>query len=206
MKSSPRGYRSKLREDRAEQTRAKILESARTLFADQGFAQTKIEEVATAAGVATPTVYAVFGGKGGMLRALLGEMERHAGLPGFLERFDARDDERAQLRTFVHWIRTFYEQGAPLLRAALAATTDTDVAAMVVEGDSKRKEAVQRLASTWHEHGSLRDGLTRKQAAESMWMLTSVEQFLFATDRLNWTPVRYERWLCDLMERELFDR
>jgi AcrR family transcriptional regulator len=202
--SSRRNYRSTLREDRAGETRAKILEGARTLFADRGFANTTINDVAAAAGVAAPTVYAVFGGKGGMLRALLVDMEMRADLPAFMERFDNQDDHRAQLRTFVSFLRTFYEQGAPVLRAALVTTSDADVAAMVAEGNNKRREATQRLAAVWHELEALREGLTRKQAAESLWMLTSVEQFLFATDRLAWTPAHYERWLRDLLERELF--
>lgn len=204
--STRRNYRSALREDRAGETRAKILDSARTLFADRGFARTTIDDVAAAAGVASPTVYAVFGGKGGMLRALLGDMEQRANLPSLVKQLETEDDARAELGKFLNFIRTFYAQGAPILRAAMVAANDADVASMVAEGEEKRRFAAQQLTNTWHNRDALRPGLTHKQAAETLWMLTSVEQFLFATGRLNWTPPRYERWLRELLERELFAR
>ena len=52
----------------AEQTRQAIIAAARRLFAEQGYAQTKMEEIARAAQVAPITVYSAVGGKLGILR------------------------------------------------------------------------------------------------------------------------------------------
>ena len=55
----------------AEQTRQAIIAAARRLFAEQGYSQTKVEEIAKAAQVAPITVYAAAGGKLGILRTLM---------------------------------------------------------------------------------------------------------------------------------------
>src|SRR5438105_10523175 len=59
-----RRYRSALRDERAADTRARIVTAARDLFAARGFADTTVALIAARAGVAQPTVYAVFGSKG----------------------------------------------------------------------------------------------------------------------------------------------
>ncbi|HEY6013057.1 MAG TPA: helix-turn-helix domain-containing protein, partial [Candidatus Limnocylindrales bacterium] len=59
-----------LRAERAAVTRRRILEAARRRFADAGYGATTLREIAVAAGVAVQTVYAVFGSKASILRAL----------------------------------------------------------------------------------------------------------------------------------------
>ena len=49
----------------------------------------------------------------------------------------------------------------------------------------------------------MRDGLDAELAAAQMWLLTSVEQYLLATDSLGWSADEYEAWLADLLERHL---
>ena len=50
-----RTYRSSVREEQARRTRQAILDAARRLFAEQGYAATTIAQVAKAAGVAVDT-------------------------------------------------------------------------------------------------------------------------------------------------------
>ena len=42
-----------------------------------------------------------------------------------------------------------------------------------------------------------------EEAAERLWLLTGVEQYLHAVDKLGWDPGQYEHWLGDLLEREI---
>ena len=53
----PRRYRSRLREQQAEQTRRAVVQAAHDLFVANGWAATGMREVATTAGVALETVY-----------------------------------------------------------------------------------------------------------------------------------------------------
>ena len=59
-----------LRAEQAAVTTRRILEAARRRFGDAGYAATTLREIASEAGVAVQTVYAVFGSKANILRAL----------------------------------------------------------------------------------------------------------------------------------------
>src|SRR6201996_2353254 len=59
------------REEYADQTRAAVIAAARQLFAENGFFQTKVEEIAKLGRVSPATVYAQCGGKQGLLRLLM---------------------------------------------------------------------------------------------------------------------------------------
>jgi AcrR family transcriptional regulator len=66
-----RQYQSPVRDEGARQTRQAILAAARELFVAQGYAATSLAEIAGAADVARPTVFAAFGSKPAILRQLL---------------------------------------------------------------------------------------------------------------------------------------
>ena len=90
-----------------------------------------------------------------------------------------------------------------VLRAAIEARGDPQVAAIGHQGDARRREGTIGLAEMWAGKGALRNGLSAREASERLWLLTSAEQYLFAVDNLDWSPEEYERWLGDLLEREL---
>ena len=77
--STSRPYQSTLREERALETRLRIRKSARKLFAAKGLTETTINEIAEDAGVAPQTVYSVFGSKGGIVAAILEDLQETAG-------------------------------------------------------------------------------------------------------------------------------
>jgi AcrR family transcriptional regulator len=60
-----------LHEEHADQTRAAVIAAARRLFAENGFFQTKVEQIAKLSRVSPATVYARCGGKQGLLRSLM---------------------------------------------------------------------------------------------------------------------------------------
>ncbi|MFD7441672.1 TetR/AcrR family transcriptional regulator [Streptomyces sp. NPDC059909] len=64
---SKRPYVSPLREQAAAQTRALILERATELFAERGYGRVTVADIASAAGVASKTVFASVGSKGDIL-------------------------------------------------------------------------------------------------------------------------------------------
>jgi AcrR family transcriptional regulator len=60
----------------AARNRARILEAARSLFAERGVGEVTLEEVARAAGVGKATLFRRFGDRGALFLALLDEHER----------------------------------------------------------------------------------------------------------------------------------
>ncbi|WP_432175430.1 TetR/AcrR family transcriptional regulator [Streptomyces sp. Tue6028] len=65
--SPKRAYVSPLREQAAAQTRALILQCATDLFAERGYGRVTVADIASAAGVASKTVFASVGSKGDIL-------------------------------------------------------------------------------------------------------------------------------------------
>src|SRR6266545_1560110 len=65
-----RRYESPRRRAQAAETREQILDAARRLFEQQGYAGTTMAAIAAEAGVALKTVYLAFETKSGVLRAL----------------------------------------------------------------------------------------------------------------------------------------
>src|SRR6204780_5686460 len=60
-----------LHEEYADQTRAAVIAAARRLFGENGFFQTKVDQIAKLSRVSPATVYAQCGGKQGLLRSLM---------------------------------------------------------------------------------------------------------------------------------------
>lgn len=78
-KGVERIYRSELRAQHAEETRARILDAAVRVMAD-GFANVSIPAVAREAGVSIPTIYRHFAAKRDLLAAMYPHLVRRAGL------------------------------------------------------------------------------------------------------------------------------
>src|SRR5215813_10411969 len=68
---TPRPYHSPKHEAMRQATRQSVITAAGRLFSERGYAGSSIEAIAEAAGVAVPTVYAAFGNKRSILRAML---------------------------------------------------------------------------------------------------------------------------------------
>jgi AcrR family transcriptional regulator len=181
----------------------RIRKAARELFGQRGFASTTITDIAEAAGVSPATVYAAYESKAGIVSAMLEEMEEHVDIGPRLQAMFAEPVPRSQLRLFVAAHCALFAGGAYVLRAAMQATENPDIAVLVERGDARRRRVIDGLVRGWHEGGALRSGLDPGDAVERTWLLTTVESFLAAVDRLGWSPERYDAWLGDLLEAEI---
>ena len=201
--STRRPYRSKLRQERAEDTRRRIRDAARQLFTQQGFTETTVTQIAEHAGVSAQAIYATYGSKAAIVAALLDGLEAEAGLDNWIAKFRAEPDPRRQLHLFGAWIRTLFETGADVIRAALAAGPDADLAALADRGDRRRRAGIDSFVRDWSDQGVLRPGLPTDQASDLFWLITSAELYFLAIDRLGWSADHYEEWVTALLEREL---
>lgn len=205
MVSSERSYSSSLREEQARQTRLRIRRAARELFTTQGFTNTTVNEIAKTAGVSPATVYAAYESKAGIVVAMLEDLEESVDLGSDIQEMVAEEDPRRQLELFIRSHCRLFTEGADILRAAMQAIEDPHVAALAETGDAHRREVIEALVGMWDKKGVLRRGLTKRQAVERLWLLTTVESFLTAIDRLKWKPRTYEAWLTEITAREMFE-
>ena len=79
-------YDSPLRRRQAAETRGNVVDAARRLFAAKGFPATTIADVAHEAGVSPQTVYGTFGGKPGLVVALVDLIDQDSDVPALAGR------------------------------------------------------------------------------------------------------------------------
>src|SRR5215469_9446879 len=199
----PQPYRSPLRAERAADTRRRIASAALALFTEKGFGGTTITAIAERAGVAPQTIYATFGTKAAILRALLERLEEDAGSAEWRDRIAAADDAAAKLEAFAHWSAAMFATSKAIIAAAQGAVGDPTILELRAEGDRHRRQGVTALVDTLADRGDLVAGLSRQQAVDRAWMLTGVDLYLAATDGCGWGDADYARWLTSLLVHQL---
>ncbi len=198
------------RQSRTRRTRAAVVEAARTLFLERGYAATTIEAISDLSDTPQPTVYRLFSSKVGILKALLdvsvvGDHEAVAMADRPQVRALLADrDPRNQIRGFAALLRVVMERVAPVHRVvAEAARTDQSAASLLDEIARQRHEGQRGIARSLARANALRPGLRQRDAADIIHALASPEVYrLLVVDR-GWTGERYERWLGAILIDQL---
>ena len=205
-KKTKRGYDASRRRASSDERRGRILQTARNLFGHYGYGATSIERIAGEAGVAVPTVYAMYRSKRAMLFALLDQADAQADVSGLLRDLHATaGDPRKQLRRLVSFTCRFYGQAGDIVEIARGAgCTNEDLLALWQEGEERRLRGQRPLTDAWDRAGVLRESHTAKEALDILWAMTGADHYrLFVVDR-KWSAARYETWLENTLERLLF--
>lgn len=202
MTAVKRPYRSPVREARASRTRAAIVEAAGRLLAKGGLAHTTIDAIATEAGVSVQTVYATFGSKPGILRALLDRLEDEADPARLADDLQSAGSPPDQARALAGYHRRLFQRGADVIAASVGSVAvDPDVAQHVRTGHDRRRAAQRDVIRHWQRVGALREGVGPAEAGDVLWALTGPELYLLHVGGSGWSPTRYERWLADSIVR-----
>lgn len=193
--SSSRTYRSELRDQQAQHTRAVIAREARARFVSKGWAGTSVRSVAAAAGVSEATVYNVYGSKAGLAVSLIDAAEEGADVRrAVAELAEHAGDPRAQLAAFVGFDRRLFEHGGDVLRVlAEGRRQHAELGHAYDEGrrrgDAERRTVFQTWpASVWHE------GIDLERALAVYAMVASLESYDVAVHERGWTPAQVEAW------------
>ncbi|BFO18090.1 hypothetical protein SHKM778_44780 [Streptomyces sp. KM77-8] len=200
--SPRRSYQSPLREERAAETRARILTAARELFADEGFAATTVAMIAARAKVAKPTVHAAFGTKAAIIVAMLGELAAAADREGWDRRIQQETDPRRKLALCASFLRKLYANSRDVWTAAINASSDPSVVELKEQGERDSRQSLEPVIASLADAGALRDDLTPESAVERAWMLSALELY-FRAGRLGWSDDEYESWLAESLAHQL---
>jgi AcrR family transcriptional regulator len=192
-------YRSELRTQRAAETRSRIALAARELFAEHGFAGTTVASIAERAGVAIPTVYATYGSKGAIVRALLTQFEADADADGWWVRIEAESDPHRKLVLFAEWSAAIFSSSKAVISAARDAVSDPAIVELRDQADEHRREGLQELLGTI----AVRPDLTPDEAVDRAWVLTGLEVYLATTDGCGWSDDAYASWLAEALQQQL---
>jgi len=204
-KKTKRGYDASRRRASSDERRGRILQTARNLFGHYGYGATSIERIAGEAGVAVPTVYAIYRSKRALLFALLDQADARADVAGLLRDLNAAaGNPRKQLRRLVSFTCRFYAQAGDIVDIARGAgSTNEDLLALWQEGEDRRLRGQKPLADVWDRSGALRKNINAKEALDILWAMTGADHYrLFVVDR-KWSAARYEVWLENTLARLL---
>jgi AcrR family transcriptional regulator len=206
--SPKRPYNSAKRRESAQQTRLRIAQSGRALFAQLGYGATSIEAIAKHAGVAVPTFYATYGSKRALLFALLDAADAQADVIALQDSLrGAAASPGHQLSLVVSFSRRLYQQSADLIEVARSAgSMEPDLAALWTEGEQRRLRGVAPIVHSWAAAGALRKPLSERDALDILWSLMGPDNYrLFVTER-GWSPEKYEKWLTATLKTLLLGK
>ena len=210
-KSPKRAYDSTRRQAQADETRRHILEAARKLFLERGYAGATAEAIAAEAGVALQTVYAIFKNKRKILVSLMNVSsptgdEDHVPItersgPQAVAR---EPDQRRQLQMFAEIVAYNLDQVAVIAKILVdAAKTEVEIDRILQKLSKQRLEhmtfAVRQIAA----HGPFRENMAESSATDTVWTLTSPEVFLLLTQDRGWSKEQYAQWLGNILIRTL---
>jgi AcrR family transcriptional regulator len=206
-----RPYHSPLREEAARQTRARLRDTAHTLFVEQGYVSTTMKRIASEAGVAERTLYLAFPTKAALLHELIG-VALAGGEDG--PRADATDyaGEASELGAvgaitrFCADTAALYERAGELLQLGEhAAESDPELRAFAEAGAAATLHVIGTLVEGIASTEALRSDLAPKAAVDATWAISHFSVHQLLRKRRRWSRTRYERWLIDTLSMTLLD-
>jgi AcrR family transcriptional regulator len=199
-----RRYDSSGRRERARQARDQIVGIAEDMFLCRGYAATTVAAIAARAHVSVETVYKSFGGKPGLVRAIVERGLTGAGpVPAERRSDQIRDTEPDPVHILTAWgafVTEIAPRIAPILTLARdAAASDPELAALLDEVRAARLERMTVNARALSGAGHLRPGLTAEQAADILWAYSSPELYELLVLGRGWSPEQYGRFTAQAM-------
>ena len=202
MTDDRRGMRR--REEYAQATRQAIVDAARRLFSERGYFSVKVDEIAALARVAPATVYAVSGGKHGLLNTLIEIWATAPIVEATIGSIEAMDDPAAIVRLVAAVCRCMREEFGDIIRVTLTtAPHDKDVYDSLGAATGKYRQAFVPIAKRLLDLGALRDGLDVKQTVDVFWFYFGYSGLFTLHDENGWSYERAEQWLSDQARRAL---
>lgn len=191
---------------RAEQTRARIMDSAYRLFTQQGYEATTMQAVADEAGVAVQTVYFTFHTKAALLVTIESRAVGGEGQEWREQRQRELVEERDPRNVVALWVAA----SASVLNritafvALLGANLQMD-AESVERRARERDRWFQLLIDRLVALDALKPGLVPSRALDVARAVLRVEAYEDLTLRWGWTEQGWIEWMTDVLARELLD-
>jgi TetR/AcrR family transcriptional regulator, regulator of autoinduction and epiphytic fitness len=195
---------------RTRLARTAVVQAARALFLERGYAATTIEAISDLSDVPPATVYRLFSSKLGILKALL-----DVSIAGDDEAIPLPDrphvlalladpDPRHQLSGFAGITCGIMSRTEPIHQILVsAAGADPDAAALLAEQTRHRLQGQAGIARSLSRAGALRPELRERDAADIIHALMSPEVYRLLVGNRGWAPERYERWLRGILMDQL---
>lgn len=209
-KTPRRRYASPVREENARRTRAAIVTAASDLFIAGGYAATSLADVAAAAGVARPTVFAAFGSKAALLRqvldqALAGDDEPIpvASRPWFRPVWDASTQDGV-LVAYARVCTMIGGRAAEVFEAVRrAAGASPEVTELWNTLQGNRRAGAHMVVKRLQKLGPLQPGLGTRRATDVLWVFNDPAHYDALVLQCGWRESVFTEWLASQMRQAL---
>jgi AcrR family transcriptional regulator len=184
-----------LRAEHAAVTRNRIERSAGRLFASRGYGATTLREIAAEAGVAVQTIYAVYGSKANILRALRDAVVSDPAADAVYAEALAATDTADAMTAFARSIRLRWEAGFEIVEIhGDAASVDPVIRQEASRALAGRRAGIAALARSIARLDP--DLADEERSAAILDTLTLPEVYGNLVGIHGWTADAYETWLA----------
>jgi AcrR family transcriptional regulator len=184
------------REEYSDQTRAAVVAAARQLFAENGFFQTRVDQIAKLSRVSPATVYAQCGGKQGLLRSL---MDSWTQSPEVVESFReclAGDDARLVMQTLTTAYLQITKQWGDVIRVVFdVAPHDQESSAVLATAQRRHNRNVTAICRHLEDLGALREDVDARLASRIITYFYGIDGLNRTCDVFGWSLERSNEWL-----------
>ena len=195
---------------RTRLARRAVIDAARTLFLERGYAATTVDAISADSDVPPATVYRLFSSKRGILKALLDvsivgddESVPMAERP-HVRSLLADPNPKNMVATLVHIAIEVNARTATIYRILTsAAASDAEADTLLDELARQRQQGQEKVARALAQRKALRPTLREPDAKDIIHALVSPEMYrLLVVDR-GWPPAKYETWLIETLTDQL---
>jgi len=184
------------REEYADQTRAAVIDAARRLFAENGFFQTKVEQIAKLSRVSPATVYAQCGGKQGLLRSLMDSWTQAAMAIGYHQESLAAADAALVMQILGTSYLQITKQWGDVIRVVIdVAPHDNESGAVLATAQRRHNRSLTDICRHLENIGALRDNVDARLARRIITYYYGIDGLLRTRDVFGWSLERSNEWL-----------
>lgn len=196
MSTKKRTYHSESRLAQSQETRSRILASAKKLFESRGFEKVTIEEIAQRAKISAATIYSIFLSKRGILLALMDNAlspEQHASL---VEQGKNEKSPRKRLEIAARISRQLYDaekMQLNFLRGALIL--DPVFKELEIERERRRYTRQEETIKMMAKEKVFNKNLPLSKIRDILWAFTGRDIYRMLVLERGWSSDEYEEWL-----------
>jgi len=183
-------------EEYPDQTRAAVIAAARQLFAEKGFFQAKVEEIARLSRVSPATVYAQCGGKQGLLRSLMDSWTQAPAVDeSYQESLTAADPGLVMQALSAGYLQITRQWGDVIRVVIDVAPHDDESGAVLATAQKRHNRNLTAICRHLEDIGALRDDVDAKTASLIITYYYGIDGLLRTREVFGWSLERSNRWL-----------
>jgi AcrR family transcriptional regulator len=191
-------------EEYPDQTRAAVIAAARELFAENGFFQTKVEQIAKLSRVSPATVYAQCGGKQGLLRSLMDSWTQAPMVVESQQNSLAAEDAALVMQTLSTAYLQITKQWGDVIQVVIdVAPHDDEFGAVLATAQRRHNRNLTAICRHLEDIGALRDDVDARLASRIITYYYGIDGLLRTREVFGWSLERSNEWLLAHISAEV---